>query len=99
MNETVRIDSQFTLAYNDRGLAHAGLDRFQLAVQDFAQTIIVDPEFVLAYSNRGCHGTNEQDIELEVLQHFLQVGVGLLSPSYLLHIIFPLRIDKIIVLV
>jgi len=54
----------------------AGLDHFQLPIQDFTHAINADPEFNLAYSDRGCHGTNEQDIGLEILQRFLQVGVG-----------------------
>ncbi len=52
---TDAIDSatQFTVAYNFRGIAHCEAGHFYDAIEDFNAAIAKRPDYALAYNNRG----------------------------------------------
>ena len=67
-NEAIKINSDFSLAYNNRGLAYAELAAetydglklksgelkyFKQAIDDFDKAIYINPNFALAYAYRG----------------------------------------------
>jgi len=52
-DRAIQIDSNYTPAYNNRGLAYYKLQQSQLAIQDFGEAIRLDSNFAIAYDNRG----------------------------------------------
>jgi tetratricopeptide (TPR) repeat protein len=52
-DEAIRLDPEYTEAYNNRGSAYAGLGQYQRAIQDFDEAIRLNPEYAEAYYNRG----------------------------------------------
>ena len=52
-NETIHLDPQLALAYNNRGNAYMDLGRYQKAVEDYNEAIRLDPQLSSAYNNRG----------------------------------------------
>ncbi len=52
-DRAVRLDPQFTAAYNNRGAAYASLGQTQRAIQDYGEAIRLAPQYMLAYHNRG----------------------------------------------
>ena len=49
----VQLDPEFTLAYNNRGLAYYSLGEYRKALEDFDRVIRLDPELGDAYANRA----------------------------------------------
>ena len=41
------------VAYNNRGIAYAHLDKYRLAIQDYDQALRLDPDDASVYHNRG----------------------------------------------
>lgn len=46
-------DREYTLAYNNRGVAYQNLGRYQEAIDDYNTTIKINPDYSDAYYNRG----------------------------------------------
>ena len=53
-DEAVRGDSELAVAYYNRANAHAGLDQYERAVQDYDASIALRRPFATAYANRDC---------------------------------------------
>jgi tetratricopeptide (TPR) repeat protein len=52
-SQAIALDSAFTFAYNNRGLAYRGLKQHQRAIADYDQALRLDPNHAVAYNNRG----------------------------------------------
>ena len=68
-DEAIRLDPQFTHAYNNRGIAYDDLGQFQRAIQDFDEAIRIDPQFAEAYANRAIAYTllgNDAEAKLDI---------------------------------
>lgn len=66
LNEVIRVDPTFDVAYNNRGAAHAHLGQYEHAIADLNEAIRLDPHYSWPHYNRGfvCHvlGDYEQAI-------------------------------------
>ena len=51
--EALKIDSNSFDAYNVRGLAYAGVEKYELSIKDFTKSIELNKNFAKAYNNRG----------------------------------------------
>ena len=51
--EAIRLDAEYTSAYNSRGTASSHKGEYGRAIADFTEAIRIDPEFARAYFNRG----------------------------------------------
>ena len=49
----VEIDSQFVLAYSNRGASYAILGEYRRAIEDFDRVLSMNPRFVQIYNYRG----------------------------------------------
>ena len=52
-DEAIRLNPEFTQAYNYRGFAYDNLGQHQRAIQNFDEAIRLDPKLAPAYANRG----------------------------------------------
>ncbi|MBD2775758.1 serine protease [Iningainema tapete] len=52
-NEAIRLNPQYTFAYNDRGISRIELGDYQRAIADFNSVLKINPNYALAYYNRG----------------------------------------------
>ena len=52
-DESIRLDPNNALAYNNRGLAEFHLEDYEPAVRDFDQAIMLEPDYTLAHANRA----------------------------------------------
>ena len=53
LDQAIKFDPEFTMAYIARGNAHFSLEQFDQAVVDYSKAIALDPQSALAYANRG----------------------------------------------
>jgi tetratricopeptide (TPR) repeat protein len=49
----IELNPNFSLAYNNRGIAYLKLGDYQKAIKDHSKAIELDPTLALAYNNRG----------------------------------------------
>ena len=54
-NKTIKIDSNYTDAYNNRGYLYYLVGENGLALEDFNRAIKLDSNFAEAYLNRGAN--------------------------------------------
>lgn len=57
-NEAIRLNVDYSEAYNKRGTVYAHLGQYQRAIEDYSQVIRMRPDYPEAYNNRGlvyCH--------------------------------------------
>ena len=52
-DQAIKINSSFTQAFNDRGLAYVSKGETDRAIEDFNQAIKLNPKLALAFSARG----------------------------------------------
>ena len=52
-NEALELDTTFSEAYNNRGIAYFELGQFERAVEDYTKAIATQPEYTDAYYNRA----------------------------------------------
>ncbi|MEB3831435.1 tetratricopeptide repeat protein, partial [Phormidium sp. CCY1219] len=52
-NQAIRLDSNYALAYNNRGIARHDLGDLEAAIEDYNQAIRLDSNYAHAYYNRG----------------------------------------------
>lgn len=53
LDQAIRLDPNFALAYSGKGATLDGLKRYEEAIAAYDQAIRVDPNFALAYYNKG----------------------------------------------
>ncbi len=53
LNEAIKLQPDYAIAYNNRGVAYAKLNQFQRAIEDFNESTRLKPDFVVTYVNRG----------------------------------------------
>jgi tetratricopeptide (TPR) repeat protein len=52
--EAIRLDPQFAIAYNNRGVSYNGGKKdYDRAIADYTEAIRLNPQYALAYNNRG----------------------------------------------
>ena len=51
--KAIRLNPNFTWAFNDRGVAHYRMGNSDRAIADYTEAIRLDPNFALAFFNRG----------------------------------------------
>jgi hypothetical protein len=52
-NEAIRLDPDYTDAYNNRGSFYGNLKHYELAVENFSKAIALKSDYAKAYYNRG----------------------------------------------
>ena len=52
-DDAIRLDPQYSRAYNNKGIAYKKLAQPDRAIQDFDEAIRLDSEYAHAYFNRG----------------------------------------------
>ena len=52
-SESIKIDPEFAMAFNNRGIANYEDDDLVAAVSDYSQALLINPEFTDAYFNRA----------------------------------------------
>ena len=78
-NKAIRKGLKSAEAYNNRGLAHYNLKRYQPAIKDFSQAIRMNPKYATAYNNRG--NTYYEMLEYEQAQTDFNKSIEL-NPGY-----------------
>ena len=53
LSKAIELDSDYTNAYNNRGISYAELGHPQKAINDYSNAIELGPDYAIAYSNRG----------------------------------------------
>ena len=51
--KAIKLDLDYALSYNNRGLAHNSLGEYEKAIRDFDKTIKLNPNYISAYNSRG----------------------------------------------
>jgi len=59
--EAIRLDPNYTDAYNNRGIACANKNDYNSAIVNFTQVIRLNPNYAIAYYNRGLAYHNQND--------------------------------------
>ena len=52
-DEAVKLNPEYAEAYNNRGVAYAGLNRHERAIEDYDVAVKLNPDYAAAYYNRG----------------------------------------------
>lgn len=70
LTQAIHLDTNYALAYNNRGLAYYKLKQIDHAMADYDQAINLDPKLASAFSNRGLaynkiNKTQEGCVDLE----------------------------------
>ena len=58
-NQAIKLDPNFTDAYNNRGLAYDDKKDYDRAIADYNQALKLDPSLAIAYYNRGLAYKNQ----------------------------------------
>jgi tetratricopeptide (TPR) repeat protein len=59
--KAIELDSNFPIAYSNRGNSFASLKQYERAIEDYNYAIKLDSEYAIAYSNRGvCYNDMKQ---------------------------------------
>ena len=73
LNQAIRLDPQFVIAYYNRGQIYDDLDRPQFAIEEYDEAIRLNPLYAEAYASRaraytilGKDVEAEQDVERAV---------------------------------
>ena len=53
LNNAIKLQSDYIVAYNNRGVAYNDIGHYQLAIEDFNEAIRLKPDYAPAYNNRG----------------------------------------------
>jgi tetratricopeptide (TPR) repeat protein len=53
LNEAIRLNPNYAMAYNNRGAAYINLGQHQRAIEDYNNAIRLKPDYANAYNNRG----------------------------------------------
>lgn len=52
-DEAIKLNPEFLMAYNNRGVAKTDIYDYEGAFEDYSKAISINPKFAMAYSNRG----------------------------------------------
>lgn len=52
-NKAIRLNPDYALAYNNRGLVYRKLGKYKKALKDYTKAIEIDPYYAEAYAKRG----------------------------------------------
>ncbi len=74
--EAIRLDPDYAVAYNNRGLAYRYLGEYERAIDDCTEAIRLDPDLAIAYNNRGYayHDLGEYERAIADLESYLQLA-------------------------
>ena len=64
--ESLKLNPQLTIAYNNRGIAYGQKSDFDLAIQDLDKALSLNPDDAVAYHNRGNIYNNKGDYDLAI---------------------------------
>ena len=53
LDKAIELDSNYALAYNNRGVAYGDMGEYNRAIADFDKAIELDSDYAVAYYNRG----------------------------------------------
>jgi tetratricopeptide (TPR) repeat protein len=67
--QAIKLDPNYTDAYNNRGNAYYDLDDYDKAIADYAQAIKIDPGDADAYNNRGIAYHNLGDYDKAIADY------------------------------
>ena len=62
-NQAIRLNPNYSQAYNGRGLAYHNQGDYRRAIGDYNQAIRLNPEYAIAYTNRGFAYSGQGDYE------------------------------------
>ena len=62
-SEAIRLDPNYAMAFNNRGVAHVNKGDNDRAIADYTEAIRLDPKYALAFLNRGIAFGKKGDID------------------------------------
>ena len=62
-DEAIRLNSEYTDAYNDRGVVRSALGNFSEGIADFERALQINPQYSVAYVNLGIARLNLNDFQ------------------------------------
>jgi tetratricopeptide (TPR) repeat protein len=77
--EAIRLNPEYAIAYNNRGIAHSKSGNLRKALLDFTEAISLEPEFAAFYNHRGLAYHNTGDYRNAILDYSEAIR---LAPNY-----------------
>ena len=74
------MDPDYTLSYNNRGLAYKNLGEYEKAIKDFDKAIELNPNYISAYNSRGVAYENLKDYNRAINDYNKAIE---LNPNYI----------------
>ncbi len=80
-DHAITLDSQYAVAYGNRGNVYQSLKEYRKAIADYDRAIDLNPQYALAYYNRGCTYADVKEYRKAIVDYDRAID---LNPQYAL---------------